>query len=74
MSDTSASDNVTPQPVERVDKFVQFDDAPITDPAALQALYIPSPRNLVVVVGRVVQFDDHAIPAPDSTDNGSAQS
>ncbi len=73
MPDTSASDNKTPQPVERIDKLVQFEDASITDPAALQALYIPNPRNLVVIVGRVVQFDDHAIPAPNLPGNGNAR-
>ena len=74
MADLPTPDKTMPLLVDRVDKLLQFDDVPITDSAELKALYLPRPKNLVVIVDRVVNFDDQAIPSPNSTSADKAES
>lgn len=74
MADLPTPDKTMPLPVDHVDKLVQFDDAPITNSAELKALYLPRPKNLVVIVDRVVNFDDQAILSPDSASTSKAES
>jgi hypothetical protein len=71
MADLPSHEQTRPQSVQRVNQLVQFDDAAITDPTELSALYLPQPKNLVVIVDRVVQFEDQAVPAPNSPNNGT---
>ena len=62
MATIPPNDEQPPVFLGHVDKWLEFSDDAITDPAVLQSLCLPLPRNFVTIVGQPVTGSDGAVP------------